>query len=122
MLEETLGDQDVLALSRRVKLHLDPEFDAMFSASVPGRVTVTVRGRQLTETVLVPKGEPSNPMSWQDLERKFFAATRAAADPVWVADIPAAMRRFEDGAPAPLLKILRQKSAGTNPTHELAAQ
>lgn len=114
MLQEALNDKETLTLSKRVTLHLDPKFDAMFSASVPGRVTVTARGAQHSETVLAPKGEPTNPMSWQDLERKFFAATRKAADPHWAGRIVAAVRRFEAGETEPLFTALRQNIVRAN--------
>lgn len=70
--EEMLRDTAALEVSKRVRMRLDAEFDAMFPAAVPGRVRVTT-GRGIFErTVLAPKGEPTNPMSWDELSKKFL--------------------------------------------------
>jgi 2-methylcitrate dehydratase PrpD len=48
-----------------------PEFDAMFPAAVPGRVRMTTASGVYERTVLTPKGEPANPMGWEDIDAKF---------------------------------------------------
>jgi 2-methylcitrate dehydratase PrpD len=108
MLDDTLGDERVLALARRVRLHLDAPFDAMFSASVPGRVTVTARGQRFSETVLAPRGEPTNPMSWNDLERKFLIATGRMIDQSFAESVLSASRKVRSGEFRPLAAVLRQ--------------
>ncbi len=75
MKRDYLNDADVIELSRRVGIVVDPEFDAMFSASVPCRLEVKTTDRTLEEIVMNPKGEPSNPMSRDDLIEKFLVAT-----------------------------------------------
>lgn len=107
MLDNALGDVDALGLSQRIRLHLDPEFDAMFSAFVPGRVTVTARGQRFSETVLVPKGEPANPMSWADLERKFRAATEGVIDDRFAEAVIESVRSLERGDCSELAAILK---------------
>jgi 2-methylcitrate dehydratase PrpD len=108
MLDDVLADARVLSLARRVRLHLDAPFDAMFSASVPGRVTLTARGQRVSETVLAPRGEPTNPMSWQDLERKFLIATGRTIDESTAEEILSAARAVRSGDFRPLAAILRQ--------------
>jgi 2-methylcitrate dehydratase PrpD len=72
--EESLVDKETIALAGLVRLSVDPEFDSMFSARVPSRVTIKTEDRVLTKTVLDPKGEPTNPMSWDDLKGKLMVA------------------------------------------------
>jgi 2-methylcitrate dehydratase PrpD len=48
----------------------------MFSARVPSRVTITTNNGVLTRTVLDPKGEPANPMSWRELVEKLETAAQ----------------------------------------------
>jgi 2-methylcitrate dehydratase PrpD len=73
---KSLEDEATIALARLVRLSVDPEFDQMFSARVPSRVTIKTDNRVLTKTVLDPKGEPTNPMSWNDLKDKLMVAAQ----------------------------------------------
>jgi 2-methylcitrate dehydratase PrpD len=73
---KSLEDEATIALARLVRLSVDPEFDRMFSARVPSRVTIKTDNRVLTKTVLDPKGEPTNPMSWNDLKDKLMVAAQ----------------------------------------------
>jgi hypothetical protein len=60
--EESVRDQDVLALSRLVKIHLDDKLEALFAkGKLPSRVVVTLKnGKTLEKEVLTMKGEPEN--------------------------------------------------------------
>ncbi|WP_168280558.1 MmgE/PrpD family protein [Rhizobium leguminosarum] len=80
--QELLKDPEVLKVAARVDMNLAPELDAMFSGRVPSRVTVDVDGQLLSETVLAPLGEPSNPMDWERLVAKFesFAEKRCGSE------------------------------------------
>lgn len=79
--EESLADACALDISQRVRMTVTTEFDAMFPAAVPGRVRVTTSSGVFERTVLMPKGEPANPMSWEDIDAKFqsIAAGRVGA-------------------------------------------
>ncbi len=68
--ERWLNDREVLALTSRVTLAVDPKLDAMFSKAVPARIEVKTRSSVFANTVLVPKGEPDNPMVWDELVEK----------------------------------------------------
>lgn len=74
--EDCLADQAALDLARKVRLAVIPEYDAMFPAAVPGRVRLTTATATLEHAVLAPKGEPSNPMTWDDIDAKFHAIAR----------------------------------------------
>lgn len=69
--EGHLGDPAVVSLARRVRLTVEPSFDALFPAAAPGRVSITFGSCAATRTVMVPKGEPANPLSSEELDAKF---------------------------------------------------
>jgi 2-methylcitrate dehydratase PrpD len=104
--EESLADAAAQQISQRVRMTVTPEFDAMFPAAVPGRVRVTTASGVFQRTVLMPKGEPSNPMSWQEIDAKFqsIAARRVGAS---VADrIRSAIGVLRTGDITPLQSLL----------------
>ena len=95
--ESSLCDREVLALASRVSLRIDPELDAMFSEAVPARIEIATARGLFARTVTAPKGEPSNPMSWTDLEAKFQTATQRLLSPHRRAAITNAVRTLDNG-------------------------
>src|SRR5262249_19377830 len=91
-LEETaLADRALLECARKITVTVDPALDPLFPAAVPARVIVETRGARFSRMVLAPRGEPSNPLDWDDLRAKFEAlatnrlapgATTALIDPI----------------------------------------
>ncbi|WP_105432999.1 MmgE/PrpD family protein [Neorhizobium sp. T6_25] len=78
---EALSHRGVSAIASRVKLSLNPEFDARFPAETLARVTIACGERRLVSDVTAPLGEANNPLSWSQLEEKFNMATgRMATD------------------------------------------
>ncbi|MSQ25178.1 MAG: MmgE/PrpD family protein [Dehalococcoidia bacterium] len=62
-----LGSPDVEKLTAKVTAVLDASQRGMGS-----RITLTTRdGREMVRDVPLPKGEPENPMSWQEMRAKF---------------------------------------------------
>jgi 2-methylcitrate dehydratase PrpD len=70
MSDDLLEDDRVRALASKVRLNVDPRLDAMFPASVPGRVKIVTDDQTLEHEILAPKGEATNPMSWDELMDK----------------------------------------------------
>jgi 2-methylcitrate dehydratase len=103
---ERYRDPAVLALAARISFAADPEYSAAFPATLRNRLEVTLRsGRRLTLCRDNPKGHPGNPMSDQELERKFLGQvrgvlpdrrSRALLDQLWaldeLADVAALLR------------------------------
>ena len=57
----------------RTKVHQDTELFERVKNSMPGRVTVRLRdGREFTDEVLYPKGNPGNPMTEDEFKAKFM--------------------------------------------------
>ena len=78
----------------------------MFPGAVPGSVRLTTAAGTFERTVLMPKGEPANPMSLDEIEAKFIAvATPRVGRPTTDA-IRTAIRALQAGDIMPLRAIL----------------
>src|SRR5205823_2285343 len=82
-----LFDPDIRALMARTQVEHDPEVEARFPAQIAGRLTVSTRAGQLfSEFAPIPKGEPENPLTHDDLRSKFnglvtpYLGTNGAAE------------------------------------------
>ena len=80
--EEALEDEELRAFHDRVEMVLDPEVDAAYPERWIGLVDVeTTGGERFTSRVDVPKGDPGNTLSPEEVEEKArdLAAYRDAA-------------------------------------------
>lgn len=105
--EDALQHKKAIELAAKVTLRVDPVFDAMFSRAVPARVTVGARDQRFTNTVMDPKGEPSNPMSDAELESKLRALADRSDSPAQADDVLAAFADLRAGDATSLLRVLR---------------
>ncbi len=72
--EEKLKDPRIWNVIDRIKGEASVEFEAMFPAKQPSRVVVRTKdGREFSEYLEYPKGDPREPMTMEDLENKFNA-------------------------------------------------
>jgi 2-methylcitrate dehydratase len=80
--DETVADPVIQALIPRTVVHQDSDLYAKVTNSMPGRVTVRTKdGRELTDEVLYPKGNPSNPLTEDEFKEKFMdMAVRVLGD------------------------------------------
>ncbi len=70
--DETVADPVVQGMIPKTKVHQDTELLKKVTNSQPGSVTVRLRdGREFTEEVLYPKGNPSNPLTEDEFKGKF---------------------------------------------------
>jgi 2-methylcitrate dehydratase PrpD len=83
--EHALQDPRVASFRERVRMALDPEVDAAYPRRWIGKVEVrTVDGRTVSARVDVPKGDPGNSLSREELEEKAVRLGRfrgAASEP-----------------------------------------
>jgi 2-methylcitrate dehydratase PrpD len=80
--EEALEDEELRAFHDRVEMVLDPEVDAAYPERWIGLVDVeTTGGERFTSRVDVPKGDPENTLSPEEVEEKArdLAAYRGGA-------------------------------------------
>ena len=63
---------DVKDMLQKVTCVHDPTMDAGFPSNRPTRITVTLQdGTEISKEVPFPKGDPRNPMTDEDIARKF---------------------------------------------------
>jgi len=71
--EETVADPVVQEMVTRTVVHQDEDLFRQVTNSMPGRVTVRTKdGRELTDEVLYPKGNPANPLTEDEFAAKFM--------------------------------------------------
>ena len=84
----------------RTEVIADPQLNTLYPANFPARVTITMEdGQSFQETVMLPKGDPGNPLSDAELEDKF----RTNVEPVFGAAQATRLRdailRLAEGGP-----------------------
>ena len=72
-----LQDDAVRSLLPKITCALDPDIEAEFPANMSGKLTIEAKGQRFEQKVVVPKGEPSNFLSEQELRSKFSGLTDA---------------------------------------------
>ncbi|MBS0196694.1 MAG: MmgE/PrpD family protein [Planctomycetes bacterium] len=72
--EERVMDKSLIPVMDKVKVVANDEFEALFPKFQPSRVTITTTdGKTYAKRVDVPKGDPRDPMTREDIEVKFNA-------------------------------------------------
>jgi 2-methylcitrate dehydratase PrpD len=110
--EQVLDRPDISTLATKVALHAEPALDARFPRETLARVVITTPRGRFESPVTTPRGEPTNPMSWEDLRRKFMVATKNVLPTEHQQAVLSAVDRLVDGELAPLMRILARPLAG----------
>ena len=72
--EENIKDRTIQALASRVELVSSERWEAVYPQKRGATVKIVDRsGRSVSAEVDLAKGEPENPASWEEINRKFFA-------------------------------------------------
>src|SRR2546429_3298424 len=72
--EERVHDQSLIPIMDKVKVVANEEFEALFPKFQPSRVTITTNeGKSHSTRVDVPKGDPRDPMTEDEIAVKFTA-------------------------------------------------
>ena len=66
-----LQDDTVRGLMGKVECVFDPEIEAEFPTNMSGKLTIEARGQRFEQKVVVPKGEPGNFLTENELRQKF---------------------------------------------------
>jgi 2-methylcitrate dehydratase len=67
-------DQSLIPIMDKIKVVANEEFEALFPKFQPSRVTITTNdGRSHSTRVDVPKGDPRDPMTEEEIAVKFSA-------------------------------------------------
>jgi 2-methylcitrate dehydratase PrpD len=72
-----LNDPVIRSLLPKVTSAFDPEIEAEFPTNMSGKLTIEARGQIFEQKVVVPKGEPSNFLTENELKAKFRGLTDA---------------------------------------------
>jgi 2-methylcitrate dehydratase PrpD len=106
--ETTLRDAAVLELSARIDLAIDPAFERLFPAAVPARIVLETDAGRFERTVTAPLGEPSNPLDWAALERKFHTASAGLIGARQNECLLQAIERLAGGEVRPLIETMSE--------------
>jgi len=72
-IEQKLNDPQICDLAHRVKFIVDPEIDQIYPKEFPSIVEVVLKdGRKFKTRVDSPKGSPKNPLSYEEVKKKFL--------------------------------------------------
>jgi 2-methylcitrate dehydratase len=72
--EERVRDQSLIPIMDKIKVVANDEFEALFPKFQPSRVTITRSdGKEYSTRVDVPKGDPRDPMTEEEIAVKFNA-------------------------------------------------
>ena len=79
--EEVIKSAEVAEVMKKVRIRKDPELERLYPRQWPSTVEIRTRGGQSFNTfVAYPKGDPENPLSWDELKEKFNSVTRGVYD------------------------------------------
>ncbi len=74
---QQLNDPTIRGMLGKVTCEFDPEIEAEFPTNMSGKLTIEARGQVFSQKVVVPKGEPSNFLSENELRAKFHGLADA---------------------------------------------
>jgi 2-methylcitrate dehydratase PrpD len=89
---EEINRPDKRELMKKVTVHIDPQINNHFEGFT---VEVTLKdGRRLSNTCDYVLGHPNNPMTWQDVEEKFWKCVPYAARPLQRQKLQSTIEQF----------------------------
>jgi 2-methylcitrate dehydratase PrpD len=121
--DKWVSDPRVLALLPRIAFRTRADLEPAVSAdAVPAEVTVCARGHVFTRKVLIPSGDPRNPMTQPQRREKFMDCTDGIVDDVEAARIFAVLEDLERvKSIASLFPVVQAKSNGVSTVGALGA-
>ena len=98
--QEKLADKTVRTLMDKTSVIIADEIDQQTPSAWPCRISLELSdGRTLQEYVAYPKGDPENPLSWEEVEAKFRLLAEDTVDEqgiVAVIDMCKNLEQLED--------------------------
>ncbi|MCE1187759.1 MAG: MmgE/PrpD family protein [Ignavibacteria bacterium] len=80
--DEKINDPRIKEVIMKIKGEASFEFEQMFPAKQPSKVVIRTKdGREFSEYLEYPKGDPREPMTMEDLENKFNALSESVLSP-----------------------------------------
>lgn len=110
-------DPQVIALSRRVELILEPEYEALRPLRSPARVEIVLKdGRRLTQEILDCLGDPANPMPRERVSAKFLRLAAPVVGEGRAQEFSARIQDLENEPDMRRLTALLRPAEGTEET------
>ncbi len=95
--EKRIGDPLLRPLMRKVEVGEDPEATRNYPAQQRARMEIELRsGRRLTQAADFPRGHSRNPLSDDELERKFLGLTTGVLSPSRQKSLAELLWRFDE--------------------------
>jgi 2-methylcitrate dehydratase PrpD len=97
---ENLNDPKIISLSKKVSLHIDPQFEKKFreneQSAWSSKVKITLAsGKELSYTAIYPSGDPENPIPEEELINKFNDMTSHALQKINIQRLQDIIFEFE---------------------------
>ena len=84
-------------MMRKIRVIHDRDLDGLWPKATPAVVEIeTASGERFSKRILLPKGEPQNPLTQQETERKFDLCTARVFSQRRRAAIISGIRKFEE--------------------------
>jgi 2-methylcitrate dehydratase len=121
--EERVLDKSLIPVMDMVKVVANEEFEALFPKFQPSRVTITTKdGQQFAKRVDVPKGDPRDPMTAEEIGVKFNALGREVVGEARCRELGRHIMTMETWKDVEGLMRLMTASASAGPTRNGAAR
>lgn len=105
--QKRLNDRKLLRLVSKVKVKESAELSRLYPRAAANRVSVrTSGGRLLSKKVVYQKGHSRNPMTWQDVEKKFLALSKSRIEAARANRIVSAIKSLEKSGASRLARLL----------------
>ncbi len=105
--DEKMKDPLIWQVIDKIKGEASLEFEAMFPAKQPSKVVVRLTdGREFSEYLEYPKGDPREPMTIEDLDNKFDALSSKLLTPDRMAQVKNAVFLSEQYCARDFIKLL----------------
>jgi 2-methylcitrate dehydratase len=113
--EQRVHDPRLVPLMDSVKVIANEAFEARFPASQPSRVTITLRdGSQHAAEVDYPKGDPRNPLTWDEIDTKFRSLALGVIDDDTTDRVRDRVRRLDAISARQLCEAMTSQAVATH--------
>ncbi len=86
--DDVLFDPEVRKLMEKTSVEVAPDLDGLTPSAWPARITVQLAdGREITEFVKYPKGDPENSLTWPEVKEKFTSLVTGILDEPGIARV-----------------------------------
>ena len=88
-------EEKIIAFMQKIHVKPSPRFTEMYPLRWPGKVIVKASGQEYEHEVLAPKGDPDQPLTWEDVARKIERLTCRFFEPAEMEALGAAIKALD---------------------------